>query len=225
MTNFNKQGNVFGPAGPMSVTLSKKPKNKDPLIIDDQEDEDEEEKGLSELWKNRWLRINLICSCMVWLHGSFNFYMITFYLKYFPGNIFVNAMSFASADLMAYASSGVVLKFFSIKQGLWFSYGLATTASVAYLFLYKSENELMIPLLVASCRVGGSMSFNIGYVSVAKLFPTEYVTTTFGIVNLFSHLITIAAPMMAEAPEPIPMVVFTANCISALVFASWLLEY
>lgn len=79
------------------------------------EEEEVEERGLIELWKNRQLKINLICSCMVWLHGSFNFYMLTFYLKYFPGNIFVNAMSFAAADLIAYSCSGIVLKLFSIR--------------------------------------------------------------------------------------------------------------
>ena len=70
---------------------------------------EEEVKGLRELWTNPDLKKNLIASCFVWLHGSFNFYLITFYLKYFPGNIFVNAMSFATADLIAYTSSGILI--------------------------------------------------------------------------------------------------------------------
>jgi len=50
------------------------------------------------------------------------------------------------------------------------------------------------------------MSFNIGYVSVARLFPTNYVATVFGIVNFFSHSITVGAPMVAELADPIPFV-------------------
>lgn len=61
------------------------------------------------------LKINLVCSCMVWLHSSFNFYLITFYLKSFPGNMFVNSICFASADMIAYLCSGVVIKFFMIR--------------------------------------------------------------------------------------------------------------
>ena len=52
---------------------------------------------------------------MVWMHGSFNFYLITFYLKSFPGNMFVNAICFAFADMTAYMSSGLVLKFFKVR--------------------------------------------------------------------------------------------------------------
>ena len=68
------------------------------------------------------------------------------------------------------------------------------------------------------------MSFNIGYVSVSRLFPTCYVTTALGIVNLVSHLITIAAPMVAELHEPVPMICFCANAASAIVFGLQLLE-
>lgn len=42
------------------------------------------------------------------------------------------------------------------------------------------------------------MSYNIGYISVARLFPTEFVATVFGIVNFVSHLITVGAPIVAE---------------------------
>lgn len=91
--------------------------------------------------------------------------------------------------------------------------------------MFKSKTTWVVPMLVAFCRIGCSMSFNIGYVSVSKLFPTEYVTTVFGIVNMFSHLITCFAPLMAEVPEPIPMVVFCANAASAFVFSAKLLEY
>jgi len=95
--------------------------------------------ALKDLWKDKVLKVNLICSCMVWLHGSFNFYMITFYLKSFPGNIFVNSMCFASADCIAYVMCGIVLKFFMIRQGLAFSYSLSFLAGVVYLLNYKTE--------------------------------------------------------------------------------------
>jgi hypothetical protein len=61
------------------------------------------------------------------------------------------------------------------------------------------------------------MSFNIGYISVAKLFPTKFVATVFGIVNFASHIITIGAPITAELPHPIPQIVFTTNSVLALI--------
>jgi hypothetical protein len=162
---------------------------------------------------------------MVWVHGSFNFYMITFYLKYFPGNVYVNAMSFAAADLTAYTCSGLILKFLTIRVGLTLAYSIALLSGFTYFFFYKSSIEWIIPLIVALCRVGTSMSYNIGYVSVAKLFPTEFVTSVFGIVNLVSHLVTTMAPIVSEVKQPIPMLVYCANCGLALIFSAGLLEY
>lgn len=171
------------------------------------------------------LKVNLICSCMVWLHGSFNFYLITFYLKSFPGNIFVNSMCFASADIIAYLCTGLVLKFLKIKQGLAFSYSLSFLSGIFYLVNYKTEVGWLIPTMIAFSRVGASMSFNIGYVSISRLFPTEFITTAMGIVNLVSHLITIGAPMVAELKEPIPMVVYIFNAASAVFFGWQLVEF
>ena len=68
------------------------------------------------------------------------------------------------------------------------------------------------------------MSFNIGYISVARLFPTEYVATVFGLVNFVSHLITVGAPLVAELPNPIPFVVFCFNSFIAIFAAARLKE-
>jgi hypothetical protein len=62
--------------------------------------------------------------------------MITFYLKSFPGNIYINSACFAGADMIAYLSSGIVLSKATIRQGLTFSYSLSCIASFVYLFVY-----------------------------------------------------------------------------------------
>jgi hypothetical protein len=45
-----------------------------------------------------------------------------------------------------------------------------------------------------------------------------------GLVNLVSHLITIGAPMVAELSEPTPMLIYSINAASAIVFGWQLLE-
>jgi NADH:ubiquinone oxidoreductase subunit K len=128
--------------------------------------------GLKGIMADRRLKINLLCSCMIWLHSSFNFYLITFYLKSFPGNMYVNSMCFAAADLIAYCSVGIVIKFYMIRQGLAFSFSLSLLSGIIYLAKYDTEVTWLIPALIIFSRIGASMSFNIGYVSVPKLFPT-----------------------------------------------------
>ena len=176
------------------------------------------------MWIEKKLRINLICSCIIWLLSSFNFYLITFYLKSFPGSIFVNSLCFALADVVAFLSSGLILKYFVTSQGLCFSYSLCLVAGIFYLIFFSSSISWVIPLIIFICRIGGSMSFNIGYISVARLFPTKYVSTVFGIVNFVAHLLTVGAPMVAEAPEPIPFLVFCINAFVAIFACLYLVE-
>mmetsp|Transcript_16361 Transcript_16361/g.27665 ORF Transcript_16361/g.27665 Transcript_16361/m.27665 type:complete len:111 (-) Transcript_16361:385-717(-) len=78
----------------------------------------EEKKTIQELLNDPQLKVNLVCSCFIWLLSSFNFYLITFYLKYFPGNVFVNSLCFAGADMIAFISSGVILNKISVSRGL-----------------------------------------------------------------------------------------------------------
>lgn len=189
-----------------------------------------QKKTFKDLWDNRRLKINLVSSCCIWLLSSFNFYLITFYLKSFPGSIYTNSACFAGADMIAFLTSGIVLNKVSIRQGLTFSYTLSMVSGLLYLLIFKQaeDNQFvkdkMIPLVIGFCRIGGSMSFNIGYISVARLFPTEFVSTVFGIVNFVSHIITIGAPIVAELSQPVPMTVFMINAFVAIFASMGLVE-
>jgi hypothetical protein len=52
------------------------------------------------------------------------------------------------------------------------------------------------------------------------LFPTEIRATCFGIVNVFARFTTILSPIIAEAPEPAPMLIYgglaTICCFGSL---------
>jgi hypothetical protein len=128
--------------------------------------------------------------------NSFNFYLLTFFLKYFPGNIFENSAFFAVADLVAFASVGFVLKMTNIKNALNFAFVIDIIGGILYLCL--STNIAMVPYLISICRGGVTMTFNIGYVSVKELFPTQYVATVYGQVNLVAHMFACTSPLIAE---------------------------
>ena len=50
------------------------------------------------------------------------------------------------------------------------------------------------------------------------------MTTVFGTVNFFAHLITVCSPIVAELAEPIPFYVFCFNAAVAIAFALQLIE-
>lgn len=67
----------------------------------------------------------------------FNFYLITFYLKYFPGSIFKNSLWFAVSDFVSFVISGALLKKSNNpNKTLLISFSVSATGAVFYLGFY-----------------------------------------------------------------------------------------
>lgn len=147
---------------------------------------------------------------------SFNFYMLTFFMKYFPGDIFENSLSFAFSDLVAFTMSGLIIKYTTVVRGYQIAFLISTIGGILYV-LFSSVAASMIPVFICLSRMGVTMAFNMGYISVPKLFPTKFQSTVYAVVNLFAHLVACAAPLVAEIPSPVPMVAYVvAIIVSAL---------
>jgi len=171
---------------------------------------------------DRQLKMNLYGSIFLWMCSAFNFYLLTFYLKYFPGNIFENSMFFAFSDMIAFAMAGLVLKYTTVVRGLRFSFIISTTGGILYLML--STVDGLIPVLICLSRIGNTMAYNIGYVSVNKLFPTKFIATVYGIVNMAAHIIACFSPLVAEIPNPYPFIFFLSAVAISLFVSSFLSE-
>jgi len=64
--------------------------------------------------------------------------------------------------------------------------------------------------------VGIVTAFDLVYLLVNDLFPTIFLATSYGACNVVGRLISIFSPLMAYAPEPIPMltlIIFSGICI------------
>ena len=176
---------------------------------------------MMELWDTPLLRLNLIFASVVWTCAMFNFYLITFYLKYFPGSIFKNSIWFALSDFVSFVISGTILKKSNNpNRTLLISFSISGLGSLLYLLLYW-EHQL-VPVFIILCRMGNSMAFNTVYASNNRFFPTKYISSTYGIVNFVSHLIAVGAPMLAEVSDPYPFTVFITNAAIAIICSFFL---
>ena len=64
--------------------------------------------------------------------------------------------------------------------------------------------------------VGVVTTFNLVYLIVNELFPTLYLATAYGACNIVGRSITILSPLVARAPDPIPLAIlgaYSAVCI------------
>ena len=152
----------------------------------------------------------------------FNYYVLAFYIKYFPGNIYENTFALACSDLIGYLGALIIFKRMSLNYSLMIAQVLSGSGAVMYLIFHG--NLGMIPYIVAMTRAGNSMAFNTVYAGNNRLFPTEILSTSFGVINFVSHTIAIAAPILAEVPDPLPFAVFLGNTIAALIAAMFIKE-
>jgi len=75
----------------------------------------------------------------------------------------------------------------------------------------------MMALMISLSRVGCTMAYNTGYISISRLFPTQYVSTVMGLVNVVGHVFACFAPLVAEIEAPYPFIIFLFLLVVAFV--------
>jgi hypothetical protein len=106
------------------------------FIVNEQEVNSDPKTGaIKQMFSDKLIKHNLLASCMLWLMSAFNFYLITFYLKYFPGNIFQSSMVFAISDMVAFFLSGTILKYVKVGRALRLSFAVSWVGGFLYMYL------------------------------------------------------------------------------------------
>jgi hypothetical protein len=147
--------------------------------------------------------------------AAFNTFLITFYLKYIPGSIYVNNMYFSGSDLVGFLAAGIAFKYMPITWCLKTACVIGGIGGALYLTV--SNVNALLPIIICMNRAGSTMYYNICYISIPRLFPTRYVTTVYGLVNMVAHTFACFSPLVAEIKNPYPFLIFLA--LVALAFS------
>ena len=104
------------------------------------------------------LRANLlVVNSMFSITLTINYIMV-FYAKYFPGDLFRNNLYYASSDFIAFSTVGLMLENSSISS----SYKAGTIVSItgAMLYLTMPMSPKMIPLIICFTKLGTTILYN-----------------------------------------------------------------
>lgn len=126
----------------------------------------------------------------MWATCSFNYYMINLYVKYLPGDIYINCLAGALAELVANASGGLFYAKMGMKPSITFLFAISAIGGFCILFLGE-ENKFWMPFFVVVAKFGLSGVISILYVCNVDLFPTLFCSTAIGICNFTSRFLTI----------------------------------
>jgi uncharacterized protein YybS (DUF2232 family) len=78
---------------------------------------------------------NLVIMSTLWTVTTFNYTVVFFYIKYIPGNLYVNITIGSIAELVAYFSSGLLLNLLKPKLSFILAYLTASLGGLSMLFL------------------------------------------------------------------------------------------
>ena len=152
---------------------------------------------------------------VLWSVTSLNYYLITYYMKYVPGNIYVNTTVSTVSELLGYGLSGIAILSFGGKASFTISFLISAVGGFLIAFVPAVGYEIASFVLLA--KFGISCAFNLVYVITPTLFPTDLCSTAFGVCNSFAMLSSVFSPMVAELREPVPMLVYGFTSVAALI--------
>lgn len=178
-------------------------------------------RPMSYYFKQRDIKINLVLLTYMWSCVSFCYYMVSFLLKYLPGDIYENTYSSTGSELASYLVAAFIFEKFKLKPTSMIGYGIALIGGLLIIFLGETHTGLM-PIFVILAKFGICMNFVMIYTATSMCFPSDFTGTAYGIVNLFARAISIGAPQVAEVPDPIPMIIFSGLAAGGLILTPFI---
>jgi hypothetical protein len=148
--------------------------------------------------------------------------LTTFYLKYIPGKIATNNLFFCFSDAIGFAAAGLGVKYLRLGRGIRLGNFIAAVGGILYLLCHGDMR--VIPTVICMARAGSTMSGNINYIAIPRLFPVRYVATLYGITNFVAHLFACFAPLVAEIKEPYPFIIYLVLIAVSTIASSALTE-
>lgn len=148
---------------------------------------------------------NVILMSFSWLASSFNYYMVVFLLKYFPGNVYVNSAVSSLSECAACVLAGFIYAKFGVKKAFISQYALSVIGGLG-IVIYEisvgfysgdstaSADGWLFPTLVLFAKFGISSAFTLNYICMTDLFPVLFASAAFGFCNFLARVFTILAP-------------------------------
>ena len=157
--------------------------------------------------------ITTIC----WMIVTIGYFLVNLLLKYLAGNIFLNAYTTASGEIIGKLTAGFFIFTLGLKRMYLVAFGLCILGTV--LMIAFQNYGSVTPYCVFVSKFGYSMSFVGVYFNIILLFPTILKSSSMGFCNLFGRIAGICGPFIAELPPPLNLVILLVCTILAIILS------
>lgn len=149
--------------------------------------------------------------------GSFGFYMINFLIKQLKGDMAINSIVAQISDLTSCMGCFILYNNFKMKNALLLAFSVNIVGLGLLLVFRECDSVVLMPFLVFISRVGIATGFIMSMMAVISLMPTILTSTIFGGCLVLARVFTMAAPIVAEQPQPIPVLCGIGSSLLAIM--------
>lgn len=105
--------------------------------------------------------------------------MFIIYMKYLPGNIFVNTTITGFSECFACVTAYFLYNKLGPKLAVMTVFIISFIGAILLIFL--KDYSKIVPVLVLLCKYGNGAAFAMAYFMNFDFFPTIFVSTSYGI--------------------------------------------
>lgn len=158
---------------------------------------------------------------IIWSFCAFAFFLVPFYLSASldQENMFLMSLTIAIAEIISSFICLYLIKGKDMRRQLSLYYALTCIGAVVIMVFnafYKGKSQMPTAVGFLLLYVGIVTTFDMVYLIVNELFPTIFLATSYGACNIVGRAVTILSPLVAQAPNPIPLTVlfiYSGVCI------------
>jgi hypothetical protein len=157
----------------------------------------------------------MIAVVMIWIYAAFNYYLIGYYVKYFPGDIFTNFLMMTGAEII----SPIVLYFFQRKFIVKYTSRYILIGSSVFAAGYWINDVYgsvaYVPFMILGIRIFVKGAYILAYYANGKLFPTLVKSSMFSLTNGIGRPFSGLSTMVTEYTKS-PGIIFLFTSLAML---------
>ena len=132
-----------------------------------------EGKDFLSLFYDKTYLVNMIMMNIAWCASTFTTFMIGFYIKYIPGDIYTNVIISSLSESTACLVSGVFGVLIGTKWSLSLSFLMGGIFGIL-LCIIPEDNQMMCLICLLLTKFGVSSSINLTFLITSEYFPIMY---------------------------------------------------
>ena len=153
--------------------------------------------------------MNIVCIGVIWISGTFNYYLISRNLEAQKIDLFYSTIISSSSDIVGFIMGYYLFVQMGIHKSLFRGFIIAVFGvafMLSFQYVYQGSELVTILFFSVICKVGCAIALMLGFFVVVVVFKPRIHGTAFGICFAVAYVMTLFAPVITNSnPAWVPL--------------------